>query len=92
MKDEKTNIFLSMKFYSSFLSRPLAKMHLWQVIACVIFLCSCFLPITEQQYTPDWESIDSRPLPGWYDDSKIGIFIHWGVFSVPSFGTEWYGF
>jgi len=29
-------------------------------------------------------------LPVWYDDSKIGIFIHWGVFSVPSFRSEWF--
>lgn len=43
-----------------------------------------------QKYTPDWESIDSRPLPSWYDEAKIGIFIHWGVFSVPSYGSEWF--
>ena len=67
-------------------------MHILQTVASVLFLYSCFLSFTEQQYTPDWDSIDSRPLPGWYDDSKIGIFIHWGVFSVPSFGTEWYVF
>lgn len=36
------------------------------------------------RYTPDWNSLDTRPLPQWYDDAKIGIFIHWGVFSVPS--------
>ena len=42
------------------------------------------------QYQPNWESIDSRPLPLWYDDSKFGIFIHWGVFSVPSFTSEWF--
>lgn len=42
------------------------------------------------QYTPTWNSLDSRPLPQWYDDAKIGIFIHWGVFSVPSFGSEWF--
>lgn len=42
------------------------------------------------KYQPNWESIDSRPLPSWYDDSKIGIFIHWGVFSVPSFSSEWF--
>ena len=42
------------------------------------------------QYEPNWESIDSRPLPSWYDDSKFGIFIHWGVFSVPSFTSEWF--
>jgi hypothetical protein len=42
------------------------------------------------QYTPTWDSLDSRPLPQWYDEAKIGIFIHWGVFSVPSFGSEWF--
>lgn len=44
-------------------------------------------------WDPTWESLDSRPLPKWYDDSKFGIFIHWGVFSVPSWGNfsgEWF--
>lgn len=43
-----------------------------------------------KRYTPDWTSLDSRPLPSWYDDAKFGIFIHWGVFSVPAFGSEWF--
>ena len=38
---------------------------------------------------PTWEALDARPLPAWYDQSKFGIFIHWGVFSVPAFETEW---
>lgn len=42
------------------------------------------------RYTPDWDSLDTRPIPDWYDDAKIGIFLHWGVFSVPSFGSEWF--
>ncbi|KAL4226532.1 Tissue alpha-L-fucosidase [Mactra antiquata] len=42
------------------------------------------------RYEPTWESIDSRPLPTWYDESKLGIFVHWGVFSVPSFSSEWF--
>ncbi|KAJ8950182.1 hypothetical protein NQ314_008035 [Rhamnusium bicolor] len=42
------------------------------------------------KYEPNWESLDSRPLPSWYDEAKVGIFIHWGVFSVPSFGSEWF--
>ena len=42
------------------------------------------------QYKPTWESLDSRPLPSWYDEAKFGIFIHWGVYSVPSFGSEWF--
>jgi len=31
----------------------------------------------------DFSAINSRPLPDWYADMKFGIFIHWGVFSVP---------
>lgn len=42
------------------------------------------------QYAPTWASLDSRPLPPWYDEAKIGIFIHMGVFSVPSFHGEWF--
>ena len=45
---------------------------------------------TSVKYTADWESLDSRPLPDWYDDSKFGIFIHWGLFSVPAYGSEWF--
>ena len=41
------------------------------------------------EFTPDWDSLDKRPLPDWYDDAKVGIFIHWGVFSVPAFKSEW---
>lgn len=44
------------------------------------------------RYTADWTSLDARPLPKWYDEAKVGIFVHWGVFSVPSFGqySEWF--
>jgi hypothetical protein len=67
-------------------------MHFFQVAVFLAVICCSFLPFTEQQYTPDWASLDTRPLPAWYDDSKVGIFIHWGVFSVPSIGSEWYVF
>jgi len=43
-----------------------------------------------QKYAPNWESLDARPLPAWYDEAKIGIFIHWSVFSVPSYSTAWF--
>ncbi|XP_029649578.1 alpha-L-fucosidase-like isoform X2 [Octopus sinensis] len=42
------------------------------------------------RYSPNWTSLDTRPIPKWYDDAKIGIFLHWGVFSVPSYGSEWF--
>ncbi|RXN26132.1 tissue alpha-L-fucosidase-like protein [Labeo rohita] len=53
---------------------------------CLLF-CASFI---ETRYTPDWASLDSRPLPEWYDEVKFGIFVHWGVFSVPAFGSEWF--
>lgn len=40
--------------------------------------------VYSQTYTPDWASIDSRPVPGWFSDAKFGIFIHWGLYSVPA--------
>src|SRR5215510_8476110 len=48
-----------------------------------------------KRYEPTWESIDSRPTPAWWSDAKFGIFIHWGVYSVPAFApkgeyAEWY--
>lgn len=56
-----------------------------------LFLCllSCASSLGTR-YTPDWASLDSRPIPEWYDEVKFGIFVHWGVFSVPAFGSEWF--
>lgn len=31
------------------------------------------------KYTPDWESLDSRPVPDWFDQAKFGIFLHWVI-------------
>jgi len=41
-------------------------------------------------FRPDWESLQNYKVPDWYMDAKFGIFIHWGVYSVPAFGNEWY--
>ena len=38
-----------------------------------------------KSYNPTWESIRSHTLPSWYDEDKLGIFIHWGAYSVPAF-------
>ncbi|WP_338872171.1 alpha-L-fucosidase [Spirosoma sp. SC4-14] len=52
----------------------------------LVIFCCAFLSGVNAQYKPTWESIDSRPVPGWFEDAKFGIFIHWGLFSVPAFG------
>jgi alpha-L-fucosidase len=44
----------------------------------------------EGPFRPDWESLERYEVPEWYKDAKFGIFIHWGVYSVPAFGNEWY--
>jgi len=38
----------------------------------------------QQKHTADWASIDNRPIPEWFTDAKFGIFIHWGLYSVPA--------
>lgn len=48
------------------------------------------------KYENNWESLNSRPVPQWFADAKFGIFIHWGLYSVPAYApighyAEWYG-
>ncbi len=43
------------------------------------------------RYVPEWESLfNHTPAPEWFRDAKFGIYFHWGVYSVPAFGSEWY--
>ena len=63
-------------------------MRLFVVFASIYLLF--ISTINSVKYEPNWNSLDTRPLPSWYDESKLGIFIHWGVFSVPSFDSEWF--
>jgi alpha-L-fucosidase len=54
----------------------------------------------DTRYEANWDSLNRRPTPEWFTDAKFGIFIHWGVYSVPSFApvqvkgetpyAEWY--
>ncbi len=46
--------------------------------------------IDKGRYKDNWESLQQYQVPSWYKDAKFGIFIHWGPYSVPAFGSEWY--
>ena len=46
--------------------------------------------IEQGPFKDTWESLGKFEVPDWYRNAKFGIFIHWGVYSVPSFGSEWY--
>lgn len=41
------------------------------------------------KYHPTWESLSTHPVPDWYREKRLGIFLHWGVFSVPAY-HDWY--
>ncbi|MCC6539668.1 MAG: alpha-L-fucosidase [Bryobacterales bacterium] len=64
----------------------------------LLFLALC-APVGAQRYEPNWESVDRRQTPAWFTDAKFGIFIHWGIYSVPAYApiipgklaySEWY--
>jgi len=58
-------------------------------------------PAKKVTYEPNWESLSQWKVPKWFDDAVLGIYCHWGVYSVPGFrfdsGAEqvdsglWYG-
>jgi alpha-L-fucosidase len=39
-------------------------------------------------FRPTLTSLNAHPVPDWFEDAKFGIFIHWGLFSVPGFATR----
>jgi alpha-L-fucosidase len=45
---------------------------------------------THGPFEPTWESLKDYQVAQWYLNGKFGIFIHWGLYSVPAFGNEWY--
>ncbi|MBT3243383.1 MAG: alpha-L-fucosidase [Bacteroidetes bacterium] len=64
-----------------------------QVIISILLILS--LSVCAQKFQPTWESIDARPTPEWFQDAKFGVFICWGLYSVPAWSpagqySEWY--
>ena len=80
-----------------FLKLPVNNSTKFKMMKRLNFLLVFIFPIIAfaQTYQPNWQSLDSRPVPQWFKDSKFGIFIHWGVYAVPGWSTkgnyaEWY--
>ncbi|MFI3205917.1 MAG: alpha-L-fucosidase [Clostridia bacterium] len=46
--------------------------------------------IEHGKFKDNWESLANHPVPTWYRNAKFGIFVHWGPYSVPAYGSEWY--
>ncbi|MEO8736453.1 MAG: alpha-L-fucosidase [Edaphobacter sp.] len=48
-------------------------------------------PMITGPFQPTWESLrDNYHVPAWFNQAKFGIFIHWGLYSIPAHGNEWY--
>lgn len=48
-------------------------------------------PTPAGPFEPNWDSIRANyKVPVWFEDVKFGIFIHWGLYSVPARNSEWY--
>src|SRR5689334_20939051 len=63
------------------------------IVTCALLSTAVVAQATH--YEANWESLDKRPTPNWYTDARFGIFIHWGVYSVPAYSpvgkyAEWY--
>lgn len=56
---------------------------LFGCIACIAALAHAQGAPAPMHYEPTLESLNKHPLPPWYEDAKLGIFIHWGLYSVP---------
>ncbi|MGN0268642.1 MAG: alpha-L-fucosidase, partial [Lachnospiraceae bacterium] len=46
------------------------------------------MPLPDSSYLPDHSA--SHQVPAWFQEAKFGIFIHWGIYSVPANSNEWY--
>ncbi|MEO8711857.1 MAG: alpha-L-fucosidase [Parafilimonas sp.] len=71
-----------------------------KIISLSITIFFCIQIASAQHFEPNWKSLNTRKMPEWFQQDKFGIFIHWGVYSVPSYApvipnsgysyAEWY--
>ena len=67
--------------------------YLFILFASISIVCSA--QSNSETYKPEWKSLQNNEAPEWYEDAKLGFWVHWGVYSVPAFkgnhAAEWYG-
>ncbi|HOK98789.1 MAG: alpha-L-fucosidase [Bacteroidales bacterium] len=68
-----------------------------KIFAIVGIICLRLFPVFSQQvgqqrtFEPTFVSLEKvNPVPEWFKDAKFGIYLHWGVYSVPAYANEWY--
>jgi alpha-L-fucosidase len=64
--------------------------ELFKLVLSAVVLTGC-THMGAARYEPSWESLAKHEAePEWLKDAKLGIYFHWGPYSVPAFGSEWY--
>src|SRR5580693_5322378 len=76
-------------FFLAFSASAIAQQSVKQKAATMAQLARVDAPHSGP-FRADWNSLAGYRVPQWFRDAKFGIFIHWGVYSVPAFGNEWY--
>ncbi|MCR9062694.1 MAG: alpha-L-fucosidase [Cytophagales bacterium] len=62
-----------------------------KILVTLAMLTAFSSAFSQERYREDWDDIAKKyETPEWFKDAKFGIFIHWGVYSVPGYGSEWY--
>lgn len=69
----------------------MTKSPFWSACAALVSCACLHAADPKQDYQLDWSEFeDYDRQPEWFQDAKLGIYFHWGVYSVPAFGNEWY--
>ncbi|MHC5074524.1 MAG: alpha-L-fucosidase, partial [Planctomycetota bacterium] len=57
---------------------------LFTLILSIVLIC--FQQADAKKYEASWESLGQHETPEWFENSVLGIYFHWGIYSVPAFG------
>ena len=60
-------------------------------VYCLLTILLSVAVSNAEPYEPNWDSLKAHPAaPEWFQDAKLGIYFHWGLYSVPAHSSEWY--
>ena len=59
-----------------------------RIQATALFALVASVAFADAKYEANWNSLNTRPCPQWWKDARFGIFVHWGVYSVPAFAPH----
>jgi alpha-L-fucosidase len=84
-------LFITLAFAAMISTRAIAQDGPHTTRAIVAQAAAAGATIPPGPFAPTWDSIRTNyTMPEWFRDAKFGIFMHWGIYSVPAHGSEWY--